>query len=61
MLKHKKVWSKKNIVVDIGKCKFCGKDMVNTDSFVAFYPSKHKAHYICYKEDAEKPKTAFDW
>ena len=57
----KKTWNKtKNRIVIVGVCKFCHKQLINTDSFVSFYKGGH-AHYICYKEDAEKPKTAFDW
>lgn len=48
----KKTWnrSKVKIVIDIGPCKYCGKDMVNTDSFVAF-ADKSKGHYDCMKKD----------
>jgi hypothetical protein len=51
----KKSWRKQSqqIVIDIGPCKYCGKDMLNTDSFVAFM-DKTKAHYICMKKDDEK-------
>ncbi len=51
----KKSWRKQSqqIVIDIGPCKYCGKDMLNTDSFVAFM-DKTKAHYKCMKEDHEK-------
>jgi hypothetical protein len=51
----KKTWkkSKAQIIIDIGPCKHCGKDMVNTESFVIF-ADKSKAHYICYKNDHEK-------
>jgi len=50
----KKSWKKNNqIVIDIGPCKHCGKNMVNTESFVVF-ADKSKAHYICYKNDHEK-------
>ena len=51
----KKTWQKPpQIVIDIGPCKYCKKDMVNTESFVAF-ADKTKAHYECMrKDDAEK-------
>lgn len=49
----KKLWKKpKQIVMDIGKCKYCQKDMVNTESFVVF-ATKEKAHYECMKKDDE--------
>ena len=52
----KKLWKKpKVIIIDIGKCRYCGEEMTNQDSFVAFYPtSKGKAHYQCMKDDDEK-------
>ena len=46
----KKVWKKTNIIVDVGKCKYCSSTIVNTDSFVSFYPKGH-AHYECMKKD----------
>ena len=49
----KKTWVKPSvIVIDIGPCKYCKKDMVNTESFVAF-ADKTKAHYECMKKDDE--------
>jgi hypothetical protein len=54
----KKTWKKPvNIVMDIGPCKYCKKDMVNTDSFVAFM-DKTKAHYDCMKAEDEKQQQA---
>ena len=38
--------------MDIGKCKYCQKDMINTESFVVF-ATKEKAHYDCMKKDDE--------
>ena len=38
--------------MDIGPCRYCKKDMVNTESFVAF-ADKTKAHYECMKKDDE--------
>ena len=50
----KKSWSRPvQIEIDIGPCKYCGKDMVNTESFVAF-ADKSKGHYECMKKDDEK-------
>ena len=47
----KKTWKKLNqTVLNIGPCRYCQKDMVNTESFVAF-ADKTKAHYECMKED----------
>ena len=50
----KKTWIKsKEIIVTVGKCKYCQQEIVNTDSFVSFYKSGH-AHYTCMKNDHEK-------
>jgi hypothetical protein len=51
----KKLWKKTNIIVDVGKCKYCSGNIVNTDSFVSFYPKGH-AHYICMRNDDHKQK-----
>ena len=54
----KKKWKKPtSIVMDIGPCKYCKKDMVNTESFVAFM-DKTKAHYSCMKAEDEKQQQA---
>ena len=54
----KKTWVRpKQIIIDIGPCKYCKKDMVNTESFVAFY-DKSKAHYECMKAEDEKQQQA---
>ncbi len=48
---NKKTWVKPtSIIIDIGKCRYCNKDMINQESFVAF-ADKTKAHYQCMKED----------
>ena len=45
---QKKTWKKpKSRIIDIGKCKWCNQDMVNTDSFVVF-KDKSKACLKCY-------------
>lgn len=50
----KKLWKKPSIIeIDIGKCKYCQAEMVNTESFVAFYGGK-KAHYECMRKDDYK-------
>ena len=50
----KKTWKKPTqTVLHIGPCRYCKKDMVNTESFVVF-ATKEKAHYQCMKEDDEK-------
>ena len=50
----KKTWVRsKTIIIDIGKCRYCNKDMTNQESFVAF-ADKTKAHYQCMKEDDEQ-------
>ena len=56
LLVAKKLWKKPSVIVmDIGKCKFCQADMVNTESFVAFYDEeKTKAHYECMRKDDYK-------
>ena len=49
-----KTWKKPpQIVIDIGPCKYCKKDMVNTESFVAFADGT-KAHYECMRLDDAK-------
>ena len=51
MAAKKKTWNKsKTIVIDIGKCKYCNKDMVNTDSFVVFADNTI-CHYNFMKKD----------
>ena len=50
----KKLWKKPTVIVmDIGKCRYCNKDMTNQESFVAF-ATKEKAHYQCMKDDDAK-------
>tara|TARA_R100000664_G_C2752038_1_gene139328 strand:+ start:490 stop:672 length:183 start_codon:yes stop_codon:yes gene_type:complete len=50
----KKTWVRsKTIIIDIGKCRYCNKDMTNQESFVAF-ADKTKAHYQCMKDDDAK-------
>jgi len=50
----KKLWKKpKIILMNIGKCRYCQAEMVNTESFVAFYGGD-KAHYDCMRKDDYK-------
>ena len=57
----KKTWVKsKTIIIDIGKCRYCNKEMTNQESFVAF-ADKTKAHYQCMKEDDEKSSGLAGW
>ena len=57
-MRKKKTWVKPaQIVMDIGPCKYCKKDMVNTESFVAFL-DKSKAHYSCMKAEDERQQQA---
>ena len=58
----KKLWKKpKVIIIDIGRCRYCGEEMTNQDSFVAFYPeSQGKAHYQCMKEDDDLKKKVLN-
>ncbi|OUU28108.1 MAG: hypothetical protein CBB97_05185 [Candidatus Endolissoclinum sp. TMED37] len=46
----KKLWKKQNRVVSVGFCRYCQNELINTDSFVSFYPSGH-AHYLCMQKD----------
>ena len=49
-----KTWKKPKIIeMDIGKCRYCDKNMVNTESFVAF-ADKTKGHYSCMEKDYYK-------
>tara|TARA_R100001463_G_scaffold58369_1_gene110661 strand:- start:153 stop:338 length:186 start_codon:yes stop_codon:yes gene_type:complete len=51
---NKKTWQKPpQILINIGPCKYCKKDMVNTESFVAFADGT-KAHYECMRLDDAK-------
>ena len=50
----KKTWKKPvQYVMNIGPCRYCKKEMENTESFVAF-ADKTKAHYKCLSEDDAK-------
>jgi|TARA_R100000458_G_C8165749_1_gene168114 hypothetical protein len=54
MQKQKKTWVKSTtLVLSIGKCRYCNKEMDNTESFVAF-ADKTKAHYECMRLDDAK-------
>ena len=56
MPKHRKTWNKKKIIeVLVGNCRYCEKEIINTDSFVSFYPKGH-AHYFCMRK-ADDDKT----
>ena len=56
----KKTWIKsKQIIVTVGICRYCKRELVNTDSFVSFYGGGH-AHYQCMKEDDELQKKVMD-
>ena len=38
MRKHRKNWNrKKEIITLVGSCKYCGEEVLNTDSFVSFF------------------------
>ena len=51
LLVANKLWKKPSIIlINIGKCRYCQKDMTNAESFVAFYGGD-KAHYECMKKD----------
>ena len=54
LLVANKVWKKPSIIlINIGKCRYCQKEMINTESFVAF-ADKTKAHYECMRKDDYK-------
>ena len=54
LLVPKKLWKKPSIIlINIGKCRYCQKEMTNSESFVAFYGGD-KAHYECMKKDDYK-------
>ena len=56
----KKTWKKPaQTVLNIGPCRYCKKDMVNTESFVAFLSTdkngeREKAHYQCMKDNDDQ-------
>jgi len=49
--KNKKTWNKSRseAVIIVGNCDICGKEMINTDSFVVFV-TKNKRCYDCYRK-----------
>ena len=51
----KKTWKKPNqLIMGIGPCRYCKKEMVNTESFVSFMVGEPKnAHYACMKKDED--------
>jgi hypothetical protein len=55
----KKLWKKTNVITDVGKCKYCLSNIVNTDSFVSFYKTGH-AHYECMKKDDDLRQRALN-
>ena len=56
MPKPRKTWNKTKIrEILVGNCRYCFKEILNTDSFVSFYKSGH-AHYQCMKEDDDDRK-----
>jgi len=56
----KKLWKKPTIFeAEIGKCRYCFKVVLNTDSFVSFLSvdengQREKAHHSCMKKDYYK-------
>tara|TARA_R100001530_G_scaffold135298_1_gene112143 strand:+ start:858 stop:1064 length:207 start_codon:yes stop_codon:yes gene_type:complete len=61
--KPKKTWAKAKAqsIRVVGKCRYCGKEMTNDESFVCF-ADKTCGHYQCMKADDEKEnKSKFDW
>ena len=56
----KKTWNKtKKRILVVGVCKYCHKELINTDSFVSFYGGGH-AHYECMRKDDELQKKVLD-
>ena len=51
----KKTWVRTEKIADDGRCRYCNKDMISTESFVAF-ANYTKAHYLCMKK-ADEDKT----
>ncbi len=52
-MSKKKTWVKKEKLMSVGDCRYCKKELVSDDSFVAF-ANHTKAHYKCMKEADEK-------
>ncbi len=59
----KKTWKKPTIFeAEIGKCRYCFKVVLTTDSFVSFLSvdengQREKAHYLCMEKDYYKQLT----
>ena len=49
----KKTWIRTEKIADVGSCRYCHKDMISTDSFVAF-ANQTKAHYTMYEESRRR-------
>ena len=50
----KKLWKKPSIIlINIGKCRYCQKEMTNAECFFAFHGGE-KAHYECMRKDDYK-------
>ena len=60
MPKKKTLVKPTTIVIDIGPCKYCKKNMINTERFVAF-ADKTKANYLCMKKDDEEKSGLGGW
>ena len=53
-MSNKKTWQKpKEVIIDIGKCRYCKAQMNNQESFVAF-ADKTKAHSECMRKDDQE-------
>ena len=56
-----KIWKKPTKIIYVNDCKYCGKEITNDMSFLAFYGGTH-AHFDCdrkeyYKQLIEKEKN----
>ena len=56
-----KTWVKsKQIIVTVGFCRYCHKELINTDSFVSFYGGGH-SHYQCMREDDDLKQKVLNY
>ena len=50
MPKHNKSWVKSKVIVTlVGNCRYCSAEILNTDSFVSFYPKVMLITNVCVK------------
>ena len=57
MQRRKKTWNRKrNIIRNVGLCKYCNQMIVSDESFVMFMGGI-PAHYACMKKDDEQQQV----